>query len=131
MASLAHTGLRVSLSCCQVQTGHPHAEGNGATVCGLETQLAFSIVLEIKKRVTASPVWPMWGLTPWDLAGPSLDEASGSMAKLARARKIHSTVSFGCLLKKYIIYNSNTNFPDILISLLLFQSFCLFICFCF
>lgn len=56
MASSAHAGLRVRLSFCQVQTGHPHAEGNGATVGGLESQLAVSIVLEKKEesdRVTS------------------------------------------------------------------------------
>lgn len=42
MASAAHAGLRVRLSCREVQTGHPHVQALGATVGGLESLLAFS-----------------------------------------------------------------------------------------
>lgn len=74
MTGSAHAGLRIRQSYCQVHPRPPtvalaRAEGDRTTVGGLERQLAFSIVLKEKKRVTPSPAGPMWGLMSWDLAG--------------------------------------------------------------
>lgn len=56
----------------------PTSRGNGASVGGLERQVAFSTVLEKKKRVTASLAGPIAGLTSWELARPSSHEVSHS-----------------------------------------------------
>lgn len=55
MTGSAHAGLRIRQSYCQVQPRPPtvalaRAEGDRATVGGLERQLAFSMVLEERRE---------------------------------------------------------------------------------
>lgn len=59
MTSSAHADLRVWLSCCRVQTGHPHVRVMGQLWVVLRGYWHFP-VSEKKKRVTVSPAGPMW-----------------------------------------------------------------------
>ena len=137
MTGSAHAGLRIRQSYCQVQTRSPtvalsRAEGDRATVGGLERQLAFSIVLEEKKRVTPSPAGPTWGLMSWDLVASFTSDLSLLHGK-AKHRLVKYKVCsplvwshFSLTVKNWIVAcNLATS-----TSVLSFQSF-FFFCFCF